>query len=102
MIVPLVLGARRFDRPDLRAEALGMARHLVRSAWQDSRGRTRYHRYWYVHEKFRRRTSTPMLIAGMGLSLYGIDELLLDGPDAELSGFVQACLAADAEDQSPA
>ena len=102
MIVPLVLGARRFGRPDLRAEALGMARHLVRSAWQDSRGRTRYHRYWYVHEKFRRRTSTPMLIAGMGLSLYGIDELLLDGPDAELSGFVQACLATYAEYQSPA
>lgn len=102
MIVPLVLGARRFDRPDLRAEALGIARHVVRSAWVDERGHTRFHRYWYVRGETRRRTSTPMLIAGMGLSLYGMDELLLDGADAELASFVEQCLSTYAAYQTPA
>ncbi|HIZ35088.1 MAG TPA: hypothetical protein H9815_04875 [Candidatus Ruania gallistercoris] len=102
MIVPLVLGARRFDRPDLREEAFGIARHVVRSAWGDERGQTRFHRYWYVRGEFRRRTSTPMLIAGMGLSLYGMDELLADRDDPELSDFLEQCLRTYAAYQSPA
>ena len=102
MIVPLVLGARRFRRPDLLAEAVRLSRHVARSAWVDERGCTRYHRYWYVRQDTVLRTTTPMLVAGMGLSLYGIDEVLTEVDDPELAGFVDRCLATYAAYQTPA
>ncbi|MEF3403105.1 hypothetical protein [Agromyces sp. CCNWLW203] len=102
MIVPLVLAARRYDRPDLLEEARAICRHVVRSAWTDDRGETRYHRYWYLEGDRALLSTTPMLIAGMGLTLRGIAEVLRDGDDAELSGFVERCLATYASYQAPA
>jgi hypothetical protein len=102
MIVPLVLGARRFGRPDLLAEAVRLSLHVARSAWVDERGHTRYHRYWYVRDSTVLRTTTPMLVAGMGLSLYGIDEVLADADHPELAEFVDRCLATYAAYQTPA
>ena len=102
MIVPLVLGARRFGRSDLLAEAVRLSLHVARSAWVDDRGCTRYHRYWYVRDSTVLRTTTPMLVAGMGLSLYGIDEVLADVDHPELAEFVDRCLATYAAYQTPA
>lgn len=93
MIVPLVLGHRAQGDPELLAEARRLCRHVARSAWTDESGATRYHRYWYVRGERALKTDTPMLIAGMGLTLYGIHEVLAEGPDAELEAFTEACLA---------
>lgn len=102
MVVPLVLGARRFGRPDLLDEAVALCRHVARSAWVDDAGCTRYHRYWYVRGDTRLRATTPMLVAGMGLTLYGIDAVLAEREDAELRAFSEACLRTYARYQAPA
>lgn len=103
MIVPLVLGSRRFARPDLLDEAVRLSLHVARSAWTDDSGCTRFHRYWYVREGTPpMRTTSPMLIAGMGLSLYGIEEVLTEVEHPELAGFVEDCLATYARYQTPA
>ncbi|UNK70519.1 hypothetical protein [Microbacterium sp. H1-D42] len=102
MVVPLMLASRRYDRPDFAEEARAICRHVARSAWTDERGLTRYHRYWYVDGDTQRISTTPMLIAGMGLTLRGIDEVLADGPDDELADFRARCLRTYAEYQTPA
>lgn len=102
MVVPLVLAALRYDRPDFLEEARGICRHVARSAWTDDRGLTRYHRYWYVDGETRHLSTTPMLIAGMGLSIRGIDEVLAQGDDTELAEFRRRCLETYAEYQTPA
>ncbi|MCD2443436.1 hypothetical protein LQ757_14225 [Agromyces sp. SYSU K20354] len=102
MVVPLVLAARRYGRPDLLEEARAICRHVARSAWTDDRGETRYHRYWYLMGDRALLSTTPMLIAGMGLSLRGIAEVLAEGEDAELSAFVDRCLGTYAAYQTPA
>jgi hypothetical protein len=43
-----------------------------------------------------------MLVAGMGLSLYGIAAVLADSPDPELESFMDACLRTYAHYQTPA
>ncbi|WP_211234829.1 hypothetical protein [Glycomyces arizonensis] len=102
MIVPLVLGSRRFGRPDLLDEAVRLGLHVARSAWTDELGCTRFHRYWYVREGAVLKSTSPMLIAGMGLSLYGIDEILAETGHPELARFVDDCLATYARYQTPA
>lgn len=102
MIVPLMLGARRFSRPDFGEEAAMMCRHVARSSWRDDRGLTRYHRYWYAGEGVERISTTPMLIAGMGLTLRGLDEVLVDREDAELRAFRAEVLATYAGYQTAA
>ncbi|WP_246040762.1 hypothetical protein [Streptomyces cadmiisoli] len=102
MIVPLVLGYRAQGDQDLLAEARRLCRHVARSAWTDDTGATRYHRYWHVKGDRALKTDTPMLIAGMGLTLYGIHEVLAEGPDPELEAFTEACLATYAGYQTPA
>ncbi|GAB3536908.1 hypothetical protein GCM10027403_19280 [Arthrobacter tecti] len=102
MVVPLVLAARRYGRPDFLEEARAICRHVARSAWTDERGFTRYHRYWYVAGDRRHLSTTPMLIAGMGLTLRGIEEVLAEGDDAELTAFRDRCLETYAAYQAPA
>ncbi|GAA1708286.1 hypothetical protein GCM10009809_00680 [Isoptericola hypogeus] len=102
MVVPLVLGARRFARPDLLDEAVAICRHVARSAWVDDAGCTRFHRYWYAGGATRLRSTTPMLIAGMGLTLYGVEEVLAEVDVPELREFTAACLRTYARYQSPA
>jgi hypothetical protein len=102
MIVPLVLGAQRFGRPDLLEEAVRLSLHVSRSAWIDEAGSTRFHRYWYVRGETSLLSTEPMLIAGMGLTLYGIEAVLSQTINPELEGFVEACLATYARYQTPA
>ncbi|MBP6683943.1 MAG: hypothetical protein KA158_00855 [Leucobacter sp.] len=102
MVMPLVIAAQRYGREDFLEEARGICRHVVRSAWTDEAGYTRYHRYWYVDGEVQRLSTTPMLIAGMGLTLRGIDEVLAQGEDAELEAFRSNCLNTYAGYQTPA
>ncbi|WP_157041598.1 hypothetical protein [Nitriliruptor alkaliphilus] len=102
MIVPLVLGYERFGDPRYLDEALRLCRHVARSAWTDAEGRTRFHRYWYVAPGRTLKADTPMLIAGMGLSLYGMREVCRIAPDAELEDFVARCRDTYAHYQVPA
>jgi hypothetical protein len=102
MIVPLVLGAKRFGRPDFLEEAVHLSLHVSRSAWTDEEGCTRFHRHWYVRGKTALLSTEPMLIAGMGLTLYGIAAVLSQTVNPELEGFVEACLATYARYQTPA
>jgi len=76
MVVPLMIAADRYGRPDFADEARAMCLHIARSAWRDDRNLTRYHRYWYVAGDASHVSTTPMLIAGMGLTLRGLDEVL--------------------------
>jgi hypothetical protein len=93
MIAPLVLGYVTFDDERLLEEATRLSRHVVRSAWTDDEGCVRFHRYWYVGPRTTLKSDTPMLIAGIGLTLHGITELRRVAPDPELTTFVEACLS---------
>ncbi|MEU0216711.1 hypothetical protein ABZ281_17000 [Streptomyces sp. NPDC006265] len=103
MIAPLLHAARRYGVRRYLDEALRLCRHVARSCWTDGDGLTRFHRYWYITRHGRAlKTDTPMLIAGMGLTLYGIDEVLAQQPDPELADFVARCLRTYARHQTPA
>ncbi|MFC7493602.1 MULTISPECIES: hypothetical protein [unclassified Nocardioides] len=102
MIVPLVLGHRRFGDQRYLDEARRLCRHVARSAWTDNDGQTRFHRYWYVAPGSTLKSDTPMLIAGMGLTLHGMREVCRVAPDAELEDFVARCRATYAHYQVPA
>ncbi|MEO3754154.1 hypothetical protein [Streptomyces sp. B6B3] len=102
MTAPLVLAARRYGVRRYLDEAIRLCRHVARSAWTDDEGLTRFHRYWYVTGDRARRTDTPMLIAGMGLTLHGVEQVLREVPDPELADFVTRCLRTYARHQTPA
>ncbi len=102
MIVPLVLAYRRYGHERFLDEAKRICRHVVRSAWIDAGGMTRFHRYWFVNDHRSIKADKPMLIAGMGLTLYGMTQVLAEGHDAELAGFVERCLRTYTHYQTPA
>ncbi|RKN43923.1 hypothetical protein [Streptomyces hoynatensis] len=102
MTAPLVLASRVLGEPRYLAEARRLCRHVARSAWTDEDGLTRFHRYWYVKNRRAHRTDTPMLIAGMGLTLYGVGQVLAEGEDPELADFLARCLRTYATHQTPA
>ncbi|UZX02936.1 hypothetical protein F8G81_10225 [Arthrobacter sp. CDRTa11] len=102
MIAPLVTAAQTYGLPGLLEEARRLALHIARSAWIDPEGMVRFHRYWYVSGDKVLKTDSPMLIAGMGLTLHGISELVRVAPDAELQSFIDQCLATYAHYQTPA
>ncbi|GAB3960264.1 hypothetical protein GCM10027614_81690 [Micromonospora vulcania] len=98
----LVLAYRTYGHGRFLDEARRICRHVTRSAWTDADGMTRFHRYWFVNDRRAVKTDTPMLIAGMGLTLYGMDQVLAEGHDPELADFVQRCLRTYAHYQTPA
>ena len=102
MIVPLVLGFQRFGEQRFLDEAVRLCRHVARSAWRDEEGQTRFHRYWYVAPGRTLKSDTPMLIAGMGLTLHGMRQVCRVAPDEELESFIGRCLATYAHYQTPA
>lgn len=91
MISPLVLAYETFGEPRYLKRALSVARHVVRSAWRDAHGQTRFHRFWFRRGGQWEMQAEPMLIAGMGHSLYGILQCLSYEHDPELSAFLNAC-----------
>lgn len=102
MIVPLVLGYQRFGDARYLEEAVRLCRHVARSAWTDDAGRTRFHRYWYVAPRHTLKSDTPMLIAGMGLTLHGMRQVCRVAPDEELEAFIAQCQQTYAHYQVPA
>lgn len=100
MVMPLVMAARLFDDRRYADEAGAICRHVVRSAWTDAAGQTRFHRLWHrLHGKWNK-MDEPMLIAGMGLTLLGIHTYTELVPDDELTQFLERCDATYAHYQT--
>jgi hypothetical protein len=91
MICPLLLAAEIYGEDRYIDEAAKLCRHVARSHWIDERGQTRCHRMWYYAGNRWHLNRGPMLIAGMGDSLEGIQRYVRLRPDAELEAFLAAC-----------
>lgn len=91
MICPLLLAAEIYGEERYLEEAGRLCRHVARSAWIDERGFTRCHRMWFQVAGRWQLNRGPMLIAGMGDSLEGIQRYVRLRPDAELETFLAAC-----------
>mgnify|MGYP006423263811 CR=1 FL=1 len=102
IIKPLVLAGRRYGAPEYLDQAMRLARHVVRSAWADPQGRRRVHRTWRRLGGAWTRVCEPMLLAGIGLTLEAIADLLTDRPDAECEAFLTGMERTYARAQSPA
>ena len=90
MICPLILAAELYNETRYLDEAGKLCRHVVRSAWIDEQDQTRCHRMWYFSNNEWHLNRSPMLIAGMGDSLEGIQRYLRLRPDDELQAFLEA------------
>lgn len=90
MICPLILAAEIYDEERYLDEAGKMCRHVARSHWIDDQKQARCHRLWYLAEGKWHLNRGPMLIAGMGDSLEGIQRYVRLRPDAELEAFLEA------------
>lgn len=90
MICPLLLAAEIYGEERYIDEAGRICRHVARSHWIDERGQTRVHRMWYHADGKWHLNRGPMLIAGMGDSLEGIQRYVRLRPDAELEAFLEA------------
>ncbi|QGQ99120.1 hypothetical protein EHS13_31710 [Paenibacillus psychroresistens] len=91
MIAPLVLAYEMFGDPKYLQHAGALCRHVVRCAWNDHRGQKRFHRMWLLAGAEWRKMNGPMLIAGMGMSLYGIECYLAHSEDEEMARFLEEC-----------
>lgn len=91
MICPLLLAAEIYGDERYVDEAGKLCRHVARSRWTDERGFTRCHRTWFYHAGKWHLNKSPMLIAGMGDSLEGIQRYVRIRPDAELEKFLADC-----------
>ncbi|MBO9605175.1 MAG: hypothetical protein J7639_04460 [Paenibacillaceae bacterium] len=101
LIGPLVLAYELFGDSRYLDHAGALSRHLARSAWYDENGCARMHRVWYKSGTRWVKLDRPMLIAGMGISLYAIHDYLRHRDDAELTGFLRQCDATYAYYQNP-
>ena len=101
MICPLLHAAELYGEERYVEEAGRLCRHVARSHWIDDRGQTRCHRMWYHVNGTWRLNRGPMLIAGMGDSLEGIQRYVRLRPDTELEAFLAACDRTYAHYQHP-
>lgn len=101
MIAPLVLAYEMFNKQEYLQHAGNLCRHLARSAWTDRNGQKRMHRMWLRRGGKWTKVNGPMLIAGMGMSLYGVARYLEHQPEAELARYLEDCDATYASYQSP-
>jgi hypothetical protein len=88
MIHPLLMAARQYQSACYLEAALSLARHVVRSSWQDQQGQRRLHRSWYKVDGRWTKINEPMLIGGMGITLSSIQALNRHQADAELAQFL--------------
>lgn len=101
LIGPLVLAYKLFGDEGYLEHAGALCRHVARSSWYDSRNQVRMHRVWYHSGSQWVKLDKPMLIAGMGMTLYAMEEYLKHVPDAELSVFLEGCDQTYAAYQNP-
>lgn len=98
IVAPLLLASDIYGEADYRRRAGRICLHAARSSWRDTLGAARFNRIWYRRfEGNWRRNDAPMLIAGMGFTLYGIDRYLRGScggaADEELERFLDDCEA---------
>ncbi|MGO4497851.1 hypothetical protein AB4114_18385 [Paenibacillus sp. 2RAB27] len=101
LIAPLVLAYEMYGQKKYLEQAGALCRHLARSAWYDSLGQIRLHRVYYHSGSSWVKINEPMLIAGMGMSLFGIYQYLAKQEDAELTAFLKKCDRTYATYQNP-
>jgi len=101
IIQPYVLAWRQYGDKQFLDLALGMARYIVRNSWKDQKKCTRFHQsYRKIKDEYIKATE-PMLISGMGLTLYAISELNKHLKDPELENFLEQCVDTYATYQHP-
>ena len=92
MIEPLLIAHQTTGNSLWLEQAMGIARHVVRSSWIDPAGQRRFHRLYHrIPDGTFTRINEPMLIAGMGLTLEGIRKCSVQTGDLELAGFMEQC-----------
>jgi hypothetical protein len=91
LIGPLVLAYELFGDERYLNHAGALCRHVARSAWYDSRGKLRMHRVWYHSGSRWVKLDEPMLIAGMGITLFAVEQYIRHVPDQELSEYLRGC-----------
>lgn len=101
LIAPLILAYEMYGTERYLEAAGRLCRHLARCAWYDDKGQIRLHRAWYYSGSRWVKIKEPMLIAGMGMSLYGIQKYLSHRKDDELERFLSACDRTYATYQNP-
>ncbi|RXZ83728.1 hypothetical protein EBB07_04920 [Paenibacillaceae bacterium] len=101
LIAPLMVAYELYGEDKYLAEAERLCRHLSRSAWHDRKGQIRLHRVHYHTGSRWVQINEPMLIAGMGMSLFGIQQYLAVREDAELAAFLVKCDQTYAAYQNP-
>ncbi|MBP3965862.1 hypothetical protein [Paenibacillus lignilyticus] len=88
LIGPLVLAYELFGDERYLTHAGNLCRHVARSVWCDNKGLLRMHRVWYHSGSQWMKLNEPMLIAGMGMTLYAVDQYIRHVPDPELSEYL--------------
>jgi hypothetical protein len=101
LIGPLVLAYELFEDERYLNHAGALCRHVARSVWYDSRDNVRMHRVWYNSGSHWVKLDEPMLIAGMGMTLFAMEHYLKHVPDAELSVYLDGCDQTYAAYQNP-
>ena len=101
IISPLMLAYEMFGHERYLEHAGAVCRHLARSSWFDTNGKRRLHRTWLFTGTHWKKVSSPMLIAGMGMSLYGVHRYLQHREDQELTNFLHQCDETYAYYQNP-
>lgn len=91
MIPPLLSAYKRYGEKRYLEEAKKIGRHVVRSSWKDERGCRRLHRFWYIDGEKCKKCDAPMLIAGMGMTLWAILEVHRLEENPEFAQFLEQC-----------
>ncbi len=91
IISPLVEAYEIYGDEKYLQRAVAVSRHVIRSAWKDNDGQTRFHRLWISKGGMWEKVKEPMLIAGMGTTLYGIHRCLQHCEDVEMKDFLAKC-----------
>lgn len=91
IIPPLLMAYRRYGEERYQEEAKRICLHVVRSSWKDGRGCRRLHRFWYIDGEKNQKCDSPMLVSGMGMTLFGIAEYLGLEENAEMKQFLEEC-----------
>lgn len=101
LIGPLVLAYELFGDERYLAHAGALSMHVARSTWQDQSGHRRMHRVWYHTSSKWVKLNEPMLIAGMGMTLFGVEQYLRHVENEELSEYLAATDRTYAAYQNP-
>lgn len=89
MINPLIEAYEEYGIKKYLDEAVGICRHVVRSAWIDGNGQTRLHKMYVKVDSQWQKIDDMMLISGMAMTLKGINRCAQLTKDDELAKFIE-------------